>query len=164
MQTFIWCTIDQYCIVIQLIHTNCYSHVCTSSKQNSLYFGLKNYDIYVIPQSYELIWFPFHWLPWRFNGCSAFSGAKTGNVAVLKDNDRFIYYLITKVKYSDKPTYDSLKESLIKMKSHAVKNMVQKVAMPRIGCGLDGLQWNMVAPLIQDVFEDSDIEINVYYL
>ena len=31
--------------------------------------------------------------------------------------------------------------------------------MPRIGCGLDGLDWGIVKAIIKDVFEDTDIEI-----
>lgn len=29
------------------------------------------------------------------------------------------------------------------------------VIMPRIGCGLDGLQWPKVLPILQDVFDDN---------
>lgn len=32
-------------------------------------------------------------------------GADIGEVAWLKHNDRFVYYLITKERYWDKPTY-----------------------------------------------------------
>jgi hypothetical protein len=34
--------------------------------------------------------------------------------------------------------------------------------MPRIGCGLDGLQWPKVRQLIQRVFSDSELTITVY--
>lgn len=45
---------------------------------------------------------------------------KTGGVAVLKDNDRFVYYLVTKDRSVEKPTYDTLTESLRSMKKHIV--------------------------------------------
>lgn len=41
---------------------------------------------------------------------------------------------------------------------------VGKLAMPKIGCGLDRLNWDDVSYLIQDIFKDIDIEIRVYYL
>ena len=47
---------------------------------------------------------------------------------------------MTKEKYSDKPTYDSMRYSLEKMREHAGQHGVKEIAMPRIGCGLDGLQ------------------------
>lgn len=36
--------------------------------------------------------------------------------------------------------------------------------MPRIGCGLDKLEWNKVKEMIKEIFEDTDIVIEVYYL
>ena len=62
---------------------------------------------------------------------------KVGQVAILKVDGRYIYNLITKEKYNGKPTYDTLKQSLIKMKEHMVSKGVKEVSMPKIGCGLD---------------------------
>lgn len=45
---------------------------------------------------------------------------KTGGVAFLKDDERFIYYLITKTSTYQKPTYDSLTSSLEAMREHMV--------------------------------------------
>lgn len=46
--------------------------------------------------------------------------AGSGDVAVLKDNERFIYYLVTKPKSYEKPTYESLQSSLENMRDHMV--------------------------------------------
>jgi O-acetyl-ADP-ribose deacetylase (regulator of RNase III) len=75
-----------------------------------------------------------------------------------------VYYLITKVKYSDKPTYNTLKRSLQDMKQHCTNNNVSAVSMPLIGCGLDGLKWNDVRDIVKEVFSDVDIKITVYSL
>lgn len=90
--------------------------------------------------------------------------ADIGEIAVLKVNNRFIYNLVTKAKYSDKPTYESLRQSLVAMKDHAIENCVGVIAMPKIGCGLDGLDWNAVRTLLKNVFMDLSIELRVYYL
>lgn len=45
---------------------------------------------------------------------------QTGGVAVLKDGDRYIYYLVTKPQSWDKPSYESLRSSLKAMKDHMV--------------------------------------------
>ncbi|KAM6333556.1 ADP-ribose glycohydrolase OARD1 isoform 2-T3 [Alca torda] len=89
---------------------------------------------------------------------------KTGEVAVLQREDRYIYYLITKKKVSHKPTYDSMRKSLEAMKAHCLNNGVTDISMPRIGCGLDGLDWNKVSAILDQVFEDTDIKITVYSL
>ena len=36
--------------------------------------------------------------------------------------------------------------------------------MPRIGCGLDKLNWKNVKNMIKEIFKDTDIAIEVYYL
>lgn len=50
--------------------------------------------------------------------------AKTGGVAVLKHNDRFVYYLVTKPWSTDKPTYANLARSLGAMREHMVSDML----------------------------------------
>ncbi|XP_036803010.1 ADP-ribose glycohydrolase OARD1 isoform X2 [Oncorhynchus mykiss] len=116
-----------------------------------------------------------------------------GQCAVLKRNKRFVYYLvrclalytnqlkhikpfyfvifcgvsllqITKEKYSHKPTYDNLRQSLEDMKSHCLQNGVTGISMPRIGCGLDRLSWDKVEEMLKQVFQPTDISITVYTL
>uniref|UniRef100_A0A5F9CDT7 ADP-ribose glycohydrolase OARD1 n=2 Tax=Leporidae TaxID=9979 RepID=A0A5F9CDT7_RABIT len=89
---------------------------------------------------------------------------KSGEVAVLKRDGRYIYYLITKKRASHKPTYENLQKSLEAMKSHCLRNGVTDLSMPRIGCGLDRLQWENVSAIIEEVFEATDIKITVYTL
>ena len=75
-----------------------------------------------------------------------------------------MYYLVTKEKYWQKPTYDTLRSSLTAMKDHCVKHNVQRLAMPKIGCGLDRLSWGKVTDLIKEVFSGTNINITVYYI
>ncbi|XP_041354139.1 ADP-ribose glycohydrolase OARD1-like isoform X2 [Gigantopelta aegis] len=91
-------------------------------------------------------------------------GKSVGSVAVLKRGQRYVYYLITKKKYSDKPTYDTMRSSLVAMKEHCVAHDVKSVCMPLIGCGLDRLQWAKVAEIICEVFSDTDVSVSVYSL
>lgn len=71
---------------------------------------------------------------------------------------------ITKKRASHKPTYENLQKSLEAMKSHCLRNGVTDLSMPRIGCGLDRLQWENVSAIIEEVFEATDIKITVYTL
>lgn len=81
-----------------------------------------------------------------------------------QSEQRFIYYLITKAKATEKPTYDDLRNSLIDMKKHCVENGVQTLAMPQLGCGLDRMKWDIVKKIICEVFADTKIHITVYVL
>lgn len=89
---------------------------------------------------------------------------QTGEVAILKDQTRFIYYLITKKKYWNKPTYQSLTDSLLQMRTHMIEHRVTELAMPRIGCGLDMLEWDRVYNIIKEVFQQvqTPTKITIY--
>lgn len=89
---------------------------------------------------------------------------KIGECAILDDEKRFVYYLITKEKYYGKPSMETIKRSLCDMKAHCEANQVKKLAMPRIGCGLDRLSWKLVKALIAQIFNSSGIDITIYYL
>lgn len=75
-----------------------------------------------------------------------------------------VFNLITKERYYNKPTLATLKNALIKMKEICLKENITKIAMPKIGCGLDQLNWNDVKQLLFETFEDTDIEIFVCYI
>eukprot|EP01114_Cavostelium_apophysatum_P018679 TRINITY_DN5840_c0_g1_i1.p1 TRINITY_DN5840_c0_g1~~TRINITY_DN5840_c0_g1_i1.p1 ORF type:complete len:230 (+),score=54.06 TRINITY_DN5840_c0_g1_i1:98-787(+) len=89
---------------------------------------------------------------------------RIGEVAILHVGKRFIYYLITKENYWNKPSYDDLERSLVAMRDHCVANKVSTLAMPRIGCGLDGLLWPNVKKLLDRVFGVTDIQVEIYSL
>uniref|UniRef100_A0A914VF27 Macro domain-containing protein n=1 Tax=Plectus sambesii TaxID=2011161 RepID=A0A914VF27_9BILA len=91
-------------------------------------------------------------------------GKKTGTAAVLRRDERLVFYLITKRIYSDKPTYESLESSLMDMKNELLTAGVTKLAIPKLGCGLDGLNWHQVKAIIERVFEDTDVDVVVYLL
>lgn len=76
-----------------------------------------------------------------------------------------VFNLITKEKYWQKPSYNSLEESLLEMKEKLSKNKnIKKLVIPKIGCGLDRLSWDKVEPMVQEIFKDLDIELVVCYL
>ena len=78
--------------------------------------------------------------------------------ALLVDN---VFNLVTKVRYFKKPAYNTLYATLVDMKEQCRKLNITKLAMPRIGCGLDRLKWDNVKEIIEEVFKDTDIEILV---
>ncbi|KAJ8929324.1 hypothetical protein NQ314_018001 [Rhamnusium bicolor] len=86
-----------------------------------------------------------------------------GGLAVLFDNGRFIYYLVTKKSSSDKPSYENLQASLLKLRDHVLSYQVPKLAIPFLGCGLDGLSWPKVRSLVYSCFADIDMELVVCY-
>ena len=72
-----------------------------------------------------------------------------------------VFNLITKDKYFKKPTYQTLRDSLIHMKDYAVAHNIERIAACQLGCGLDGLDYSKVRKIITEVFANTDIEIIV---
>lgn len=85
--------------------------------------------------------------------------------ALLVDD---VFNLVTKKFFFQKPTLETLEAALVDMKNQCIELGIKKIAMPRIGCGLDRLTWKSenacVYKVIEKVFEDTDTEIVVYTL
>ena len=106
---------------------------------------------------------------------SAGAASPVGSSTNLQDSDSgttgrpprqtphtFAYYLITKPRFHDKPTYDTVASSLLAMISHMRANGVTSVSMPLIGCGLDGLLWPRMRAIIVDLFAGTGVQITAY--
>ena len=76
----------------------------------------------------------------------------------------YYYMLITKDKYWQKPTYASLSGAVDNMRKCCEAMGIKKLVMPKIGCGLDRLNWGMVKQIIKEKFVETDIDIIVCYL
>ena len=80
-----------------------------------------------------------------------------------------VYYngvlnLITKKNSTGKPNYSTMADALRVMRKIVTREKIAKIAMPRIGCGLDRLEWPLVRDLIQCLFKDIDVSIVVVKL
>jgi O-acetyl-ADP-ribose deacetylase (regulator of RNase III) len=95
--------------------------------------------------------------PYRVQIMSKFKNE--GGFAVRTGN---VINLVTKERYSDKPTYKTLTQALKGLKNLLIQYKIKNISMPAIGCGLDKLNLNEVKKIIYDVFSDSDINITMY--
>jgi len=96
----------------------------------------------------------------KLNKFYGFSRSVVGETCLV-DN---VFNLITKERYFEKPTYGSLIKCLKDMKDQMSNLMISKLAIPQIGCGLDRLNWENVRAIIEEVFNDTDVEILVCIL
>lgn len=88
-------------------------------------------------------------------------GNKYANVgkALLIDN---VFNLVTKPRWYHKPRLETLFDALVDMKEQCEAKDITRLAITRLGCGRDKLDWEDVSQMIQDVFEDTDVDISVY--
>lgn len=75
-----------------------------------------------------------------------------------------VYNLVTKERYYKKPTLETLGSALLDLRRHIEERGITRLAMPRIGCGLDRLNWDDVRELILETFKNTRVDILVYTL
>lgn len=98
---------------------------------------------------------------------------RIGQVVFFVDDisNTIIANMITKTHYWDKSStmlqgvyLDNLRQCLILVKQVMLERNIKKLAMPKIGCGLDRCSWMEVESIILDVFDGTDIDITVCVL
>ena len=77
---------------------------------------------------------------------------------------RYIYNLVTKERFCDMPNLSTLSKTLEATKIHASTNGVSTIAIPKLGCGLDQMNWQEVGKLLHDIFAYADVQNVVYTL
>ena len=77
---------------------------------------------------------------------------------------RYIYNLVTKERFCDKPNLSTLSKTIEAMKVHASTSGVSTIAIPKIGCGLDQMNWQELVKLLRVSFAYVDIQTVVYTL
>ena len=87
-----------------------------------------------------------------------------GEVAVLKDGERYVLYMVTKERYYMKPTMENFEKTVTSLRNTCSENKIRNLAIPRIGCGLDKLDWDTVKECLIKTFDKDDITISVYTL
>lgn len=68
----------------------------------------------------------------------------------------------TKDNWRDKSRLDWIEQGLAYLKNIYHEWDLKSIAMPQIGCGLGGLKWEQVKPIIERYFSDEPVVIEVY--
>lgn len=72
-----------------------------------------------------------------------------------------VYSLVVKDSSYDRPDRDVLMDALVELRDQMEEDMVTKLAIPKLCCGRNGLEWDDVKAMISFVFGDSDVQILV---
>jgi O-acetyl-ADP-ribose deacetylase (regulator of RNase III) len=84
---------------------------------------------------------------------------ETGNLR----NPKFIINFPTKRHWKGKSKIEDIKVGLSALISEINKLRIRSIAVPPLGCGNGGLNWNEVRPLIESAFNSlPDVEIHLY--
>ena len=77
-----------------------------------------------------------------------------GDVFTYNYDNGTIFNLGTQTTWKTKADINAVESSLIKMLSYAQQNNISKIALPKIGAGLGGLNWDDVKFVIDKVTKD----------
>ena len=77
---------------------------------------------------------------------------------------RYVYNLVTKERFCDKRNLSlpTLSKTLEAMKTLASTNGVSTIAIPKLVCGLDQMNWQEVVTLLRDILAYADVQVVVY--
>lgn len=87
-----------------------------------------------------------------------------GHMFVYIEGELVIFNLMTQLRPHSTASLTGIQSGLIRMREYANKKGIGKIAMPKIGCGLGGLRWEQVEPIVQEVFGEWPGTVSVYYL
>lgn len=87
-----------------------------------------------------------------------------GQCVTTKHGEKVIFHLVTKWWYRDLPTYENLNKCLVELKNQCQTGRIEILALPKLGCGLDLLDFPKVKGLIEKVFADGDTQVIVFSL
>ena len=93
-----------------------------------------------------------------------YRSSRPGSLHLYNSERGLIFNLITKEKYSDKPSLASPTSSLTSLKSCLQARSLTSLAVPELGSGRDMLDAGEVRGALLAVFRDSDIQVTMYHL
>ena len=88
-----------------------------------------------------------------------------GTCAVLPLENRYIFYLVTKSRFYNKPTYNSVRDAFQYLKHLLDELELTQIALPGyVCCGLDKLNWTRIKQILREVFAGSGIVVHIFHI
>ena len=97
-----------------------------------------------------------------YKACCDMECLHIGEMLVVDDGDVTIINFPTKLHWRDPSEYQYIADGVIDL--HAVINEYQfkSVAIPALGCGLGGLDWDIVRNMLVDTLGDLECDVVIY--
>lgn len=85
-----------------------------------------------------------------------------GKILFFSENNKLIANFPTKNKWREKSQYSYIETGLQKLKAGIIEKNLKSIAIPPLGCGNGGLDWNLVKMMVTDQLSDLASEIIIY--
>ena len=89
---------------------------------------------------------------------------RVGGVVCLTLSNSFIYYVITKTYFYQKPQLNDYFAALHSLRALVLSHNVTELAIPQLGCGLDCIPTPLFYSALRSIFCGDSIIITVYIL
>ncbi|WP_439698184.1 macro domain-containing protein [Mucilaginibacter sp. AW1-7] len=91
----------------------------------------------------------------------------TGQLLIVHENDllrgeKTIINFPTKQHWKQPSTYEYIESGLVALQKYLIENPVDSLAMPALGCGNGGLDWEVVKPMIVEYLSAIEADIFVF--
>jgi O-acetyl-ADP-ribose deacetylase (regulator of RNase III) len=80
----------------------------------------------------------------------------------FNNNSPNVLLFPTKEHWKKKSRIEWIDQGLYYLKEHYKEWNLKSIAMPQLGCGLGGLRWEDVKPLLEKYFANEPVEVEVY--
>ena len=85
-----------------------------------------------------------------------------GDILFFEENEKIIANFPTKNKWREKSQYPHIEFGLEALKNGIIERQLSSVAIPPLGCGNGGLNWDIVKKMITKTLENLDTQIILY--
>jgi O-acetyl-ADP-ribose deacetylase (regulator of RNase III) len=90
-------------------------------------------------------------------------GKRSGQVAYIVADNRYIFYMVSKLRTKDTIRLHVLQQCLVELKLVCQQLGVTKLALPQLGRGRNQLAWKDVKASLEDIFCQTGMTISVYH-
>lgn len=102
-----------------------------------------------------------------FNKYNSFKPWKLGEVQIVDIGGQLIANCATQQNFGSEPgviycSYEAIEKCLRELLALAIEFDIRDIAIPKIGCGLAGGDWNVVEKICKDVFLNSEVLLEIW--
>ena len=95
---------------------------------------------------------------------SGYSRSEPGSLHVHSSTRGYIFNLITKERFDDKPSLEDFRKSIVALKSKMSALNIKTLAVPELGSGRDRLNLSKVIQVLQSILVEAGIGVIMYHL
>ena len=95
---------------------------------------------------------------------SGYSRSEPGSLHVHSSTRGYIFNLITKERFDDKPSLEDFRKSIVALKSKMSALNIKTLAVPELGSGRDRLNLSKVIQVLQSILVETGIGVIMYHL